>query len=40
MLIQHGLLDMRFLRAAYFLSRDIDKNDQNVIRVTTISSTT
>ncbi len=39
MLIQHGLLDMLFLRAAYLLSRGIVKSDPDVIRVITISST-
>ncbi len=38
MLLQHGLSDMLFLRTAYFHSRDIVKNGQNLIGVTTISS--
>ncbi len=38
MLLQHGLLDMLFLRASYFLSRDIEENGQDLIGVTTISS--
>ncbi len=38
MLLRHGLSDMLFLRAAYFLSPDIDKNGPDLIGVTTISS--
>ncbi len=38
MLLRHGLSDMLFLRAAYFLSRDIDENGQDLIGVTMISS--
>ncbi len=38
MLLRHGLSDMLFLKTAYFLSRDIEKNDQYLIGVTTICS--
>ncbi len=31
--VSHCLSDMLFLRAAYFLSRDIEKNGQDLIRV-------
>ncbi len=38
MVLRHGLSDMLFLRAAYFLSPDIEKYCQDLIGVTTISS--
>ncbi len=38
MLLPQGTSDILFLRAAYFLSPDIDKNGQDFIGVTTISS--
>ncbi len=38
MVLRHGLSDMLFLRAAYFLSPDIDENGQDLIGVTMISS--
>ncbi len=40
MLLRHGISDILFLRTAYFLSRDIVKNGQDLIRVTIISSPT
>ncbi len=38
MLLRHGLSDMLYLRAAYFLSPDIDKIGKDLIGVTTTSS--
>ncbi len=40
MLLRHGISDILFLRTAYFLSRDIVKNGQNLRDVTIISSPT
>ncbi len=40
MLLQHGLSDMLFLRAVYFLSRDIEKNGEDLIGGAQITSNT